>query len=450
MLCQPARLAWDKTMTDPVPPPANDAASRLPRRTTPTWEVELLISGVAIFAMLQLPGWLDSRFFDLRARLDSEWNQLLILLYVYLMCGALTLAATFAIHLLLRAQWIAIVGMHSVFPGGIRWDRLRIGPIQREIEAAHYRDAGTAIDRADNRATVVFAVGVTLATTFLLICVMVVLLFGLIVAVEAILGIPLQVGTALACLFIAVVAPLFVAGLVDRRFGGRLRRDGVGARALAGLFRAYGRLGLSQRASNPTFSLLSSHAGDRRMQAVTVLLMGAVVLAVAVALVANTNPRFPGNYAALPQFADARNTLAGAHYDDERDPLQDAVAFIPSAIATGPYLRLTVPYVPARDSKALRDCTGPATDAAVDADRALACLRRMHAVSLDGKPLEPVPYEIGGDPRSDRPALVAMIDIRALAPGRHELQVTRTGAKQGENADPDGKDAPSWRIPFWR
>ena len=26
-------------------------------RTAPTWEVELLISGVAIFAMLQLPGW---------------------------------------------------------------------------------------------------------------------------------------------------------------------------------------------------------------------------------------------------------------------------------------------------------------------------------------------------------------------------------------------------------
>lgn len=435
-------------MTDPVPPPADDTASRLPRRTTPTWEVELLISGVAIFAMLQLPGWLDSRFFDLRARLDSDWNQLLLLLYVYLMCGALTLAATFAIHLLLRAQWIAVVGMHSVFPGGIHWERLRIGPIQRDVEIAHYRDAESAIDRADNRATVVFSVGVALATTFLLICAVVVVLFGLIVLVKTILGIPLQVGTALVCLFLAVVSPLFVAGLVDRHFGSRLRSDGLVARVLAGLFHIYSRLGLSQRASNPTFSLLSSHGGDRRMQAVTVLLMAAVAMVVAVALVANTNPRFPGNYAAFPEFTDARNTLAGAHYDDERDPLQDTVAFIPSAIATGPYLRLTVPYVPTRGGKALRDCTGPATDDAADADRAFACLRLMHAISLDGKPLEPVPYEIGSDPRTDRPALVAMIDIRALAPGRHELQVARTG---DEHADPGSKDTPSsWRIPFWR
>ena len=43
----------------------SDDPHALPRRTTPTWEVELLISGVAVFAMLQLPGWLDDRLFAL-------------------------------------------------------------------------------------------------------------------------------------------------------------------------------------------------------------------------------------------------------------------------------------------------------------------------------------------------------------------------------------------------
>lgn len=434
-------------MTDPVPPPADDATSSLPRRTTPTWEVELLISGVAIFAMLQLPGWLDARFFDLGARLDSDWNQLLFLLYVYLMCCALTLAATFAIHLLLRAQWIAVVGMHSVFPGGIHWDRLRIGPIQRGIEAARYGDAGSSIDRADNRATVVFAVGVALATTYLLISVLVIALFGLVFGLQEILGTPLHVGTTLGYLAAAVVLPLFLAGLVDRRLGERLRRDGWAARLLDVLFRTYARLGLSQRASNPTFTLLSSHGGDRRTQTATVLLMLAVAMIVGLVAFANMNSRFPGNYAGFPEFADARHTLASAHYDDERNPLQDTAAFIPSAISTGSYLRLTVPYIPTRDASGLHDCTGPAAGA----DSAFACLRRMHAVTLDGKPLDPVPYEIGSDPRTDRPALVAMIDVRALAPGRHELQVARAGAELHDDADGhDGNAAESWRIPFWR
>ena len=46
------------------------------------------------------------------------------------------LAVTFALHLLLRAQWIALVGMDSVYPQGVRLDKLRMGPIQRGTCAA--------------------------------------------------------------------------------------------------------------------------------------------------------------------------------------------------------------------------------------------------------------------------------------------------------------------------
>ncbi len=53
----------------PAPAPDRD---QLPQHTTPTWEVELLISGVAVFAMLQLPGWLDNQLFALMPRLDSD------------------------------------------------------------------------------------------------------------------------------------------------------------------------------------------------------------------------------------------------------------------------------------------------------------------------------------------------------------------------------------------
>ena len=53
----------------------SDDPHHLPRHTTPTWEVELLISGVAVFAMLQLPGWLDDRFFALLPRLGLDWAE---------------------------------------------------------------------------------------------------------------------------------------------------------------------------------------------------------------------------------------------------------------------------------------------------------------------------------------------------------------------------------------
>lgn len=105
-------------MSQPDPPSGRATADpdKLPRHTTPTWEVELLISGLAVFAMLQLPSWLGDRFLALLPRFDSNWAGALNIVYMYLAVAAVILAVTFALHLLLRAHWIALVGMHSVYP----------------------------------------------------------------------------------------------------------------------------------------------------------------------------------------------------------------------------------------------------------------------------------------------------------------------------------------------
>jgi hypothetical protein len=55
----------------------------------------------------------------------------------------------------------------------------------------------------------------------------------------------------------------------------------------------------------------------------------------------------------------------------------------------------------------------------------LACLQGLHPVTLNGKSLQGLHYEIASDPRTDRPALLAMIDVQSLAPGRHELRIGR-------------------------
>ncbi|HEX5960626.1 MAG TPA: hypothetical protein VFY97_05190 [Rhodanobacteraceae bacterium] len=52
--------------------------------------------------------------------------------------------------------------------------------------------------------------------------------------------------------------------------------------------------------------------------------------------------------------------------------------------------------------------------------------------------------DAGSDAQADRPALVAMIDVRTLAAGRHELAIAGVA--------PGGDPAPSAvsTIPFWR
>ena len=428
----------------PGTPPDDDATDALPRHTTPTWEVELLISGVAVFAMLQLPGWLDDRWFALRPRLDATWIEPFQIIYFYSKAAALILAVTFVGHLLLRARWIAQVGMHTVHPDGIRWDRLRLGPIQREVEQRQYGSPGSSIDRADNRATTVFAIGVMLASLLLGITVFVLLGVGSALWVSDRLGWNWPVVDILLTVFALLVLPMFAANRIDRAKGHALAPEGIARRLLAGVFAFYGRLGVG-RGHNPTFALLASHSGRLQMGALTAATFLLALAAVGASYRAQRDPASLGQYDMFPQVADPARHVDASHYADTRNPdRDDAVPYIQSAVVTGPYLKLVVPYRPRSDGVAMRRCPAvPRTAASeVRAKAALACLQRQHAIALDGSPLAPLRYDIGSDPRTDRPALVAMIDVRGLHGGRHELRIAQAPLP-GDTQQP-----PDW-IPFW-
>ena len=424
----------------------SDDPRHLPRHTTPTWEVELLISGVAVFAMLQLPGLLDDAMFRLQPRFGDEGRQMLTLAYLYGKGMALILAATFVSHLLLRARWIALVGVHSVYPEGIRWDRLRMGPIMRDIESARARPFAAIIERADNLATIVFALGVTLALFVLPIASAAIGISALGIAVSNLTGRRIGIATTMMTVFAIVMIPFVAAMILDRRFGGTLAADGLARRTITRVLGVYTRFGMS-RTGNPIMASLGSHVSDAKMTAATIALILFALIASAISLVAVKSPQRIGNYSLFPAIKDGSRTIDASHYDDQRDAVHDEpTAYIQSSIVVGPYLRLTVPYDPQRDSAAMHGCAVPTGTDDAQAAAKLECLQTLHGAMLDGKPLADLRYEIGSDPRTDRPALVAMIDVRALAPGRHELQVAYPPKSGGKRKDDPGFD----RIPFWR
>lgn len=431
--------------------PGATAAHAMPARTTPTWEVELLISGIAVFAMLQLPGWLDDALLWLLPRFDADGYAPLQLMHMYLKSAALILATTFSIHLLLRARWIALVGMHSVYPDGVRWEKLRMGPIQREVEEGRFKDSAAAIDSADNRATTVFAMGVMLASILLLLSLMIASSFVVLMTALLLLGAQPDGKNLFALCAVLIVVPLLIAMYVDRRYGDRLRKDGPLRRLTGMVLRFYGSIGMG-RGSN-VIGLLASHGGERRT---TIATSAIIFLALGVTLLSTVALRDPysiGSYGLYPQTrVGSARTVDSAHYDDQRSALRDpAVPYIQTAVVTGPYLRLTVPYNPDRDALALRAC--PLAKVAGDDDddahtaSTLNCLQALHPVELDGKPLTGLAYELSGDARTDRPALLAMIDIRHLGTGRHVLSVARPASisERRRREDP----AP-YLIPFWR
>jgi hypothetical protein len=418
-------------------------------RTARTWEVELLISGVAVFAMLQLPGWLDDRVFELEPRLGDDWRPVLLLSYFYAKSAAVVLAVTFAMHLLLRAQWIALVGMHSVYPRGVLLDRLRMGPIQRAIEEARPETTEDAIERADNRASVVFAIGVSVAFIIASVCIFFCGSLLLVTGLSQALDWRLDPFMMMMLVFAVVMVPFLGAAAIDQGFAGRLRPGGTAHRATHAVLSFYTRIGMGRR-SNRIIALLTSNGGERRMLALVFGAMIAAIVGVSVAFATMRASGVVGSYGLFPDIAALR--IDSAHYDDQRNPARDdALPFVQSSVVTGPYVELVVPYRPNRAGAALRKTCAQMKGLSGDgqAMARLACLQALHAVTLDGEPLSDLHYEVASDPRTDRPALLAMIDVRSLAKGRHELHVARP--PRGDRApDPDNPDPGFHRIVFWR
>ncbi len=453
----------------------------LPPRTTPTWEMELLVSGATVFGLMQLPPHLDRALFWLFNAATPDVSQLVMPVWIYCKFSLLTLIATFVLHLAMRGYWVALVGLHSVYPGGIRWEQLRkrSGPVFVESRRRQLGDMDQVVERADNRASLVFAVGFGLAGMMVVPALLV--STGIVIAwlwnafgLES--GLPLF--PVLIGLFCLVFLPFMAIMWWDKARGHTLVPGSRAERWLHRLFHVYSGAGFGG-GSNTIMSLYGSHAGNYRAVGVMIAMM---VVMCFIAVAQSIGPRLGwtlGDDAFLPDDRQyIANTLMPEHYDSRRGSgvMLSPPPFIADPVVRGPYLRLFVPYSPQRHTNALhrtcpdlvedagewpeKDAFGDDTagyvaaltarrDAETVLERArLDCFARVHAITLDGAPIE-ITFDAAEDPKSGLRGLQAMIPMENIASGRHELTVMPAPRERYADKDPKEPQRP-WRILFWR
>ncbi|MEI2419417.1 hypothetical protein V6O07_04020, partial [Arthrospira platensis SPKY2] len=146
---------------------------RLRERTD---EIELVISGLTTLALFTLPGWLFESLSDRLTHLSEPlaYGASFVLVLITGLCYLL--GAFFVLHLLTRAYWIGLIGLKTVFPRGIDWSRTPgIGPLTQAHYRVHLPDLKTAIRRADQLASSLFAVISLIALSMLWIGLLVVI-----------------------------------------------------------------------------------------------------------------------------------------------------------------------------------------------------------------------------------------------------------------------------------
>lgn len=451
--------AAPRDASTPVPPAAlaTSEAHTLPRDTTPVWQSELILSGGLVFALIQLEGWLSQGFYGAIAQLGVRWGSLVGFGYVIVRVLVLSLVVTFVVHLMLRALWVAVLGLRSVYPQGILWDRLRMGPVMLQFARNRVYPIGTLIDRLDNLGSVVFSGGMTLVVMTLFSIPLTLASLVLAHALDYLAFDGTRFTLAFSITLGLLVLPATLASLADRHFGSRLTPGGRAARLIALTMRG-SLLLIPMRLVNTMTYIVTSNVGSVRGIAIFLgiiyTLMGFVSLQTAVqrGAVSLDEVRY------LPTRMEGAETLDPRHYASRRQAqfLHATTPFIPDPVVDGKRLRLFVPYSPERHSAALaRTCPTLAEDAVRDIPaeterrrELIACFTTVLAPAIDGRALEDPGFAIAVDPASGLRGLEAYVPVEDLASGRHELTVVRL--PRSDAAPGDRPEEPVYRILFWR
>lgn len=430
---------------EPVDPP--EAAAARARRVAfeslreRTDELELIISGISLVALLALPGWLFDHWVQLEVHTESNRHMVLSLAFQLISGLSMTLAGAFVLHLAVRAYWVGLIGLKATFPDGIRWESVRsIGPIAREYYRQRMPDLDTAIDSADRVASIVFAM-VSLVTLSVL---WMGALLGTIsvaaLSLAAWLGVDGELLNSLAVKVVVVASLLLVmpALLLDSAWvAQRFPSPRPWRRRVVRTLTALQGILVPRRLVLPVQMTLESNLPNWVFTAVFLLLVCCS------AALGRVQERAVREFALVSNYdyfndADAEDGLRSAYYENlrgERDVLA-RVPLIPADLVADGHLRLFLPYLPERDNAALRQRCPDLAKA-----RRRECLVGLWSVALDARPIALDAFEAAERRDLGLRGLHGYLSLAGLAPGPHELLVQW----RGDAAAPPRR----YRIPFW-
>ena len=147
-----------------------------------SWNLELVVSGAAIFSTSFLPELTDSAissYYENYQISEDIYNQVLpTLAYSFAKASAYLLIFTFVVHFIFRAFWIAIVGLRAVFPNGINFDN--IPNTNKEMAELYKSKFGTLdgfIVKVDKLCSQIFSIAFVLVLFSIMMAIMYIVAF---------------------------------------------------------------------------------------------------------------------------------------------------------------------------------------------------------------------------------------------------------------------------------
>lgn len=383
-----------------------------------SWELELLISGGAIFTLYQLSDYFLEFIFTVKFTSHIPGTDLFIVLGMF---GLKVLTLGFTAHLLLRAFWLGLVCVNYVYPGGIKADRLKFQkPFKNSEEnGGDLRDQITNVDRW---------CGTVMYLSILSSCV----IFGGILIFLTIVTLPLQItGGGLVLPYIWGVLSIWLLYLIDLVAGGALRRIPVLSYLLYPIFVAFDLISL-RRVYGRSLAMFASNMKRWRFLIGFMLFFCATSFFTYMTLYRTMHWPNPIDSRQYRWEMTANDIWWSRHtYRDQmadEDMSKATLPNIQSDIITENYLRLWIPYNADYDSSV--------NSIETEDDR---FLENIIKVELDGVELDSIVWYGAWHSDIDQIGIRSNVYIGDLANGHYVLTVS------------DRYYEPySIQIPFWK
>jgi hypothetical protein len=417
----------------------SEAMDRLRDRTD---ELELIISSLTTFALFSLPGWLFDKYADVYTHLSTSMVIASTVGTTLLAGTCYGLAACFVVHLMARAYWVGLIGLRTVFPGGIDWSKMpALGPLSRQYYRDTLPDLDTVIQNTDRLASSLFAVISMLTLTVLwfgTILIVILVASGAIGARFGFTNAGMSIGTA-ALLLVFLGVPILVY-LLDAQLASRmpsLREN----RFFAGMVRILRRIaGLAypQRLVLPVQLTLQSNTRP------VVFFVALSISIIVIVVVGNARAAAWRNFTLSAEFAyldtaQVQQGFRSTYYEDMSSPLDRFRSWprIDSFNQSGSFVRLFLPYQPLRDNLVLDQLCGSAEET----PDTIACLRQLWTVNIDGEPVSMASFTPAERADLGMRGLIGLVPLAGLKPGLRRIEVVWNPGATEETAPLDDRYA---------
>ena len=415
----------------------NDVMDRLRDRTD---ELELIISGLTIFALFSIPGWLFDKIAHIYTHLSTSLAIAGTVGTTVLAGTSYGLAACFVVHLMARAYWVGLIGLRSVFPDGINWSKTPgLGPLGRQYYRETLPDLDTVIQNTDRLASSLFAV-ISMLTLSVLwfgtILVVILVVSGAIGTRFGLTNTGIGIGTvALLVLFLGV--PILVYFL-DAQLASRVTRlrDNRIFSGLVRFLRRIAGLAYPQRLVLPVQLTLQSNTRPVAFFIALILSMIIIVAVGGTRAAAWRNFTLSGEFTYLDT-AQVQEGFRSTYYEDMPSPLDRIRGYprVDSFNQSGSFVRLFLPYYPVRDNLVLDQLCGSAEKTP---DR-VACLRQLWTVSVEGTPVPMADFQSAERADLAMLGLIGLVPLAGLEPGLRRIEVVWNPSAAGETAPLDDR-----------